>query len=197
LSYHGLASLVFDGFALAVILNDPVLEQKLPLYQNALAEKARLLGFGLGRNHPDVQAIQAQIDTTQAELRQEIDSRREDLLAQLTTAENSLKSMQTGVNASQEKKTSNAQYLQAQDRYMQESKLVEAAKSKLAKETMEHTTPQNPDMIRGLAEQALSPSRPNILLNMSLGVIAGLVLVASQRSGVPQLQQTRKAGGNR
>jgi polysaccharide biosynthesis transport protein len=161
---------------LPVILNDPSLEQKLPLYQDMLAEKARLLSHGLGSNHPDVQAIQAQIDTTQAQLRQEIDSRREGLLAQLITAENALKSMQTSVKASQEKKTANAQYLEAQDRYTQESKLLEAAKSKLAKETMEHTAPQNPDMIRGLAERAVIPSRPNILLNMSLGVIAALVL---------------------
>jgi polysaccharide biosynthesis transport protein len=161
---------------LPVILNDPSLEQKLPLYQDTLAEKARLLSHGLGSNHPDVQAVQAQIETTQAQLRQEIDSRREGLLAQLTTAENSLKSMQTSVEASQEKKPANPQYLEAQDRYMEESKLLEAAKSKLTKETMERTTPQNPDMIRGLAERALIPSRPNVFLNMSLGVIAGLVL---------------------
>ncbi|MBV8279600.1 MAG: polysaccharide biosynthesis tyrosine autokinase [Verrucomicrobia bacterium] len=165
---------------LPLILGDPSLEQKLPLYQDALAEKARLLSHGLGSNHPDVQAIQAQIDTTQAELVQEIDSRREGLLAQLTTAENALKSMQAStrasVEANQEKRTANAQYLEAQDRYTQESKLLEVAKGKLTKETIDHTTSQNPDTIRGLAERAVYPSRPNILLNMFLGAIAGLVL---------------------
>ena len=70
-------------------LNDPVLEQKLPLYQNAVAEKARLLSSGLGHNHPDVGAIQAQIDTIEQQLRQQIASIRKGLVAQLTDAENS------------------------------------------------------------------------------------------------------------
>ena len=34
-------------------LNDPIIEQKLPVYQTAQVEKARLLNSGLGNNHPD------------------------------------------------------------------------------------------------------------------------------------------------
>src|SRR6266404_2773508 len=43
-------------------LKDPIIEAKLPIYQTAQAEKAKLLSSGLGSNHPDVKALQAQID---------------------------------------------------------------------------------------------------------------------------------------
>jgi uncharacterized protein involved in exopolysaccharide biosynthesis len=41
---------------------------KLPVYQAAQAEKARLLNAGLGPNHPQVRALQAQIDTIGGQL---------------------------------------------------------------------------------------------------------------------------------
>jgi succinoglycan biosynthesis transport protein ExoP len=161
-------------------LNDPVLEQKLPLYQNAVAEKARLLSSGLGHNHPDVGAIQAQIDTIEQQLRQQIASIRKGLVAQLTSAENSLKSMQSNLSASQtepqEKKTAGAQYLDAKYRYLQARKLLDPAKAKLNSETMERTMPLKPAMIRDPAEAALKPSWPRVFLNLFLGGIAGLVL---------------------
>ena len=161
-------------------LNDPIIEQKLPLYQSAVAEKAKLLNSGLGRNHPDVKAIQAQIDTIEQQLRQQIDSLRKGMVTQLAIAENSLKSMEgnltTSQNAQQEMKTASAQYLDAKYRYLQERKLLEEAKTRLSSETMERTMPQKPATIRDPAEAPSFPSRPKILLNLFLGAVAGLVL---------------------
>jgi succinoglycan biosynthesis transport protein ExoP len=161
-------------------LNDPILEQKLPLYQSAVAEKAKLLNSGLGRNHPDVKAIQAQIDTIEQQLRQQIDSLRKGMVTQLTIAENSLKAMEGNLTSSQtaqqEKKTASAQYLDAKYRYLQERKLLESAKTRLSSETMERTMPQKPATIRDPAEPPTLPSRPKVILNLFLGVVAGMVL---------------------
>jgi len=161
-------------------LNDPILEQKLPLYQNAVAEKAKLLNSGLGHNHPDVKAIQAQIDTIEHQLRQQIDSVRRGLVAQVAIGQNSLQSMEQNLAnsqvAQQEKKTASAQYLDAKYRYLQERKLLEQAKTRLSSETMERTMPQKPAAIRDQAEPASKPSRPKVGLNMILGVLAGIVL---------------------
>jgi capsular exopolysaccharide synthesis family protein len=161
-------------------LNDPIVEEKLPVYQTAVSEKARLLSSGLGHNHPDVKAIQAQIDTIEQQLRQQIDSIRKGMLTQLAIAENSLKSMEgnltTSQNAQQEKKTASAQYLDAKYRYLQERKLLETAKTRLSSETMERTMPQTPATIRDHAEPPTFPSRPKVILNLFLGVVAGLVL---------------------
>src|SRR5262249_40238141 len=133
-------------------LNDPIIEQKLPAYQTAQAEKARMLNSGLGRNHPDVKAIQAQIDLLQQQLSQKIDSIRKGLTTELEIAKSSLQAMQSNLgltqNRQEEKKTASVQYLDAKYRYIQERKLLEAAKTRLNSETMERTMPQQSAMIR-------------------------------------------------
>jgi capsular exopolysaccharide synthesis family protein len=161
-------------------LNDPIIEQKLPLYQTAQAEKARLLNSGLGKNHPDVKAQQAQIDVLERQLSEQIDSIRQGLEAQLKIAENSLKAMQENLASTQEqqqqKKTASVQYMDAKYRYVQERKLLEAAKTRLNTESMEHTMPQQSAAIRDRAEPALLPSRPKVLLNLVLSAFVGVAL---------------------
>ena len=161
-------------------LNDPIIEQKLPVYQTDEAEKARLLNSGLGRNHPDVKAIQAQIDVLERQLSQQIDSIQKGLEAQLAIAEESLKTMQNNLSATQEvqqqKKTASVQYLNAKYRYIEERRLLEEAKTRLNTEEMERTMPQQSAAIRDQAEPALFPSRPKAFLNLLLGSLAGLVL---------------------
>jgi len=161
-------------------LNDPIIEQKLPVYQTALADKARMLNSGLGVNHPDVKAAQAQIDTIEGQLRKQIDSIRKGLATQLAIAEDSLKAMESNLTNSQTeqqtKKTASARYLDAKYKYIEERKLLEAAKSRLSSESMERTMPRNAAFVRDPAEPALFPSKPNVSLNMALGVAAGLVL---------------------
>ena len=68
-------------------LNDPIIQANLPAYQTALVEKEKLLNSGLGPNHPQVKALQAQIDTIGAQLRQQMDSLRKGLRTQLAIAE--------------------------------------------------------------------------------------------------------------
>ena len=161
-------------------LNDPIIEQKLPVYQSAQADKARMLNSGLGVNHPDVKAVQAEIDTIEGQLRKQIDSMRKGLATQLAIAEDSLKAIESNLTNSQTeqqtKKTASARYLDAKYKYIEERKLLETAKSRLSSESMERTMPRNAAFVRDLAEPALFPSKPNVTLNMTLGVAAGLVL---------------------
>ncbi len=141
-------------------LNDPILEQKLPLYQSAIAEKARLLNSGLGQDDPEVKAIQTQVDAIDQQLRQQIDSLRKDTVTQLAIAE----------------KTASARYLDARYRYLQERKLLDTAKTRLSSETTERTMPQKPATIQDPAEPSAFPMRPKILFNLLLGTVAGLLL---------------------
>ena len=161
-------------------LNDPIIEQKLPIYQSAQAEKARLLSSGLGKNHPDVKAQQAQIDVLEQQLSQQIDSILTGLQTQLEIAQNSLKAIQGNLTSTQDqqqqKKTASVQYLDAKYRYIQERKLLEGAKTRLNTELMERTMPQQSAAIRDRAEPALFPSKPKVLLNLILGGFAGIAL---------------------
>jgi succinoglycan biosynthesis transport protein ExoP len=161
-------------------LNDPIIEQKLPIYQSAQAEKARLLSSGLGKNHPDVKAQQAQIDVLEQQLSQQIDSILKGLQTQLEIAQNSFKAIQGNLTSTQDqqqqKKTASVQYLDAKYRYIQERKLLEGAKTRLNTELMERTMPQQSAAIRDRAEPALFPSRPKVLLNLMLAGCAGIAL---------------------
>jgi capsular exopolysaccharide synthesis family protein len=160
-------------------LNDPIIEQKLPVYQTAQAEKARLLNSGLGKNHPDVKAQQAQMDVIEGQLSQQIDSILKGLKTQLEIAQNSLKAMQENLaltqDQQQQKKTASVRYIDAKYHYVQERKLLEEAKTRLNTESMELAMPQRSAAMRDRAEPALFPSRPKVLLNLVLGAIAGII----------------------
>ena len=164
-------------------LNDPIIAAKLPVYQSAQAEKARLLNAGLGPNHPDVRALQAQIDTIAGQLQQQIDSIRRGLTTQLAISQDSLKGMEANLQSSQTEqqtmKTASAQYVDAKYKYIQERKLLESAKTRLSTESMERTMPQRPAFVRDLAEPALFPSKPSVAKNTLLGIFAGMVLSVS------------------
>ena len=161
-------------------LNDPLIQTKLPLYESALVEKQKLLNSGLGPNHPDVKALNAQIKTIAAQLREQMVSLRKAIQTQLAIAEQSLKGMQVNLDASQveqqESKTSSAKYLNAKYKYIQERKVLEMAKARLSTESMELRMPQRAAFIRESAEPPLLPSKPKVKINMLLGIAAGIIL---------------------
>jgi polysaccharide biosynthesis transport protein len=161
-------------------LNDPVLEQKLPLYQNAVAEKSRLLSSGLGHNHPDVRAIQGQIDAIEEQVRQEIANIRKGLVTQLATAEGTLNPLLMNAVANppeQKRKQANAQYLEAKQRYDQARQAAEESKARLNAATTDSTKLPKPATISEPAKVVPAPSRPNTLY-LLLGAVAGLLLGA-------------------
>jgi polysaccharide biosynthesis transport protein len=138
-------------------LNDPVLEQKLPLYQNALVEKGRLLSAGLGRGHPDVRAIQGQIDTIEEQIHQEVAYTRKWLSAQLASAQENLATIETNLSANQngqKRKEANAQYLETKQRYDLAQTALATAKGKLKAITTETANQPKPAVMSKLATTA-------------------------------------------
>ena len=161
-------------------LNDPVLEQKLPLYQNAVTEKTRLLSSGLGHNHPDVRAVQGQIDAIEEQVRQEISNIRKGLVTQLAAAEGILNTslMNLATNPPEQKrKQANAQYLDAKQRYDEARQALEAAKTRLNTATAESSKLPKPALILEAAKVAPAPSQPKTTY-LLWGALAGLVLGA-------------------
>jgi len=161
-------------------LNDPVLEQKLPLYQNAVTEKTRLLSSGLGHNHPDVRAVQGQIDAIEEQVRQEIGNIRKGLVTQLAAAEGTLNTslMSLVTNPPEQKrKEANAQYLDAKQRYDEAQQALEGAKTRLNTATAESSQRPKPARILEEAKVAPAPSQPKTTY-LLWGALAGLVLGA-------------------
>jgi polysaccharide biosynthesis transport protein len=162
-------------------LNDPVLEQKLPLYQNALVEKGRLLSAGLGHNHPDVRTIQGQIDAIEEQIHQEIASIRKGLSAQLATAQESLVTIETDLSANQngqKRKEANAQYFETKQRYDLVQAALVTAKTNLQSVISEVTKQPKPVVMRQLATTASRTGSISNSLILAIGAALGLLVGA-------------------
>jgi capsular exopolysaccharide synthesis family protein len=162
-------------------LNDPILEQKLSLYRNAIVEKGRLLSSGLGRNHPEVRTIQAQIDTIEEQIRQEITNIRKQLSTQLATTQTALTNIETNLQANrtdQKRKEANAQYLETKQRYDLAQEALATAKAKLKSATIETAKQPKPAAISKLATTAWRTGGISNSLILSVGAAMGLLLGA-------------------
>jgi capsular exopolysaccharide synthesis family protein len=161
-------------------LNDPVLEQKLPLYQNAVTEKTRLLSSGLGHNHPDVRAVQGQIDAIEEQVRQEISNIRKGLVTQLGAAEGTLNTFLLNLVTNppeQKRKEANAQYLDAKQQYDEARQELDGATTRLNTATTESRQRPKPALVLEAAKVAPAPSQPKTIYVL-WGALAGLVLGA-------------------
>jgi len=161
-------------------VDDDTIKQILPLYQEARSEQARLLEGGYGKNHPNVKAQTAKMDAYMDQLKSQIVSLRAALEVQLTIEEESLKSLEEKLDESrteqQQGRTKSASYYEAKNDYIQSKKVLEAAETRFRTEMMQRSMPLNPAVIWERAEEAESPSRPRIFLNIALGVFFGVVL---------------------
>jgi capsular exopolysaccharide synthesis family protein len=163
----------------ALEIQDPTILQVLPLFQAAASEEAGLLNSGLGPNHPTVRSLRAKKDEMEQQLRAQIAVLRRTLEANLKIAEDSLQRLENQLSQSrssqQEGKTRSAVYNAAKTNFINARKILEAAETRLATQTMERSMPQNPAIIWERAEISTIPSRPRVMLNLALGAIVGLV----------------------
>jgi polysaccharide biosynthesis transport protein len=158
---------------------DNTIAQTLPLYQESSSEEARLLNSGLGPNHPTVRSLRAKKDVMQTQLRDQISVLRGTLEANLKIAEDSLASLEKRLDEArtyqQQTKEKSSSYYQAKNNYVQNKRVLEAVETRLSTERMQRSMPQEPVTIWEYAEVSDFPAEPRVLLNMALGVMAGLV----------------------
>ncbi len=110
-------------------------------------------------------------------LNQQIQILRRTMASQLQIAEEGLKALQAKLDAKSAEqrstKTKSAVYYEAKNNYIQAKKLLEAAEGRLLTEELERKMPTRPVTIWERAEIADYPSKPNIWLNMGLGLVVG------------------------
>jgi len=163
----------------ALELSDATISQTLPQYQEAISEEARMLKSGLGPNHPNVQSLRAKKDAMWTQLQSQIQVLRKTLEANAKIAEESLKNLEKRLedarNLQQDSKTRSVTYYDAKNNFIQAKRLLEVAETRLQTETMQRTMPQQPVTIWERAEISDIPAKPNVWLNMALGVVVGLV----------------------
>ncbi len=161
-------------------VDDQTIQAILPLYQQSAAELARLRQSGYGKNHPIVQAHEAQVNSFSTQLAEQITSLRSALEAKLTIEEEALKNLEEQLvksRASQQKdRTNAASYYEAKNDYIQSRRVLEAAETRFRTEQMQRSMPLNPAIIWEKASRAEFPSRPRVALNIALGIFFGIVL---------------------
>lgn len=161
-------------------IDDPIIMQIWPEYQQAVAEEVRLLNAGLGANHPTIRSLRAKKEERYGQLVEQVRAYRASLESSLAIAESRLDALDrslTGARGEQEDSRLVAvEYTEAKNRYIQSKRLLEAAQVRLSSEALQLTMPQSPAIVWEQAEPINSPVRPNILLNMLIGIVGGLVL---------------------
>ena len=161
-------------------IEDQTVATILPQYQEISSELARALQSGLGARHPNILSLQAKKSTYEQQLSEQINSIRRTLVANLQITERSMAKMEEDLEKSRldqrEAKTRGSEYGRAKNNYIQAKKVLEAAELRLSTETMQRSMPMSPARIWEKAEPASAPSKPQVLLNMALAVIVGLIL---------------------
>jgi capsular exopolysaccharide synthesis family protein len=160
-------------------IEDPTVSKVLPLYQDAVAEEARMLNSGLGENHPRVRALRAQKEVYTKQLSDQLSAMRNAQATKLKVAQETLGALESKLKGSQGEqqvaKTLSAMYIEAKNKYIQAKKVLEAAETRLVTETMQGGISFTSAKIWEKAEPSAIPAKPNVPAYMALAVLTGLL----------------------
>jgi capsular exopolysaccharide synthesis family protein len=161
-------------------VQDPTMLKILPNYQDALAQEALLLNSGLGENHPKVKSIRAARQVYTRQLEQQIGIVREGLERNLRTAQGNrdeLRKRLEQINTKQlQNKNLSANYTRAKNAYIKERALFDGVRTRAQTQTMELAMPRFAVSVKQVAEPPSYPARPRVGLNLTLGMLVGLVI---------------------
>ena len=161
-------------------VQDPTLQKILPNYQDAVAQEALLLNSGLGENHPKVKSLRAARQVYTRQLEQQVASIRQGLERNLRTAQGARDEMRKHLdqinNKQLQTKTLGANYTRAKNAYIKEKTLLDGVRTRAQTQTMEMAMPRFAVSIKQVAEPPSAPARPRVGLNLTLGMLVGLVI---------------------
>src|SRR5438874_931118 len=149
-------------------------------YQDALAQEALLLNSGLGENHPKVKSLRAARQVYTRQLEQQIGIIREGLERNLKSAQGTrdeLRKRLEQINNKQlQTKNLSASYARAKNAYIKEKTLLDGVRTRAQTQTMEMAMPRFAVSVKQVAEPPSYPARPRVGLNLTLGMLVGLVI---------------------
>lgn len=161
-------------------VQDPTIQKILPNYQEAVAQEALLLNSGLGENHPKVKSLRAARQVYTHQLEQQIGIIREGLERNLKTAQGAREALGKRLDQINEKqlqtKNLSANYTRAKNNYIKEKTLLDGVRNRAQTQTMELAMPRFAVSVKQVAEPQSYPARPRVGLNLTLGMLVGLVI---------------------
>lgn len=161
-------------------VQDPTVQKILPNYQDTVAQEALLLNSGLGENHPKVKSLRAARQVYTHQLEQQIGIIRQGLERNLKTVQGTrdeLRNRLEQINAKQlQTKNLSANYARAKNAYIKEKTLLDGVRTRAQTQTMEMAMPRFAVSVKQVAEPPAYPARPRVGLNLTLGMLVGLVI---------------------
>jgi capsular exopolysaccharide synthesis family protein len=153
------------------------------LYPQFLEAKRTLEGMmsseGLGERHPRVLAQRSVIDNMQKDLDHAVANLRGVLKAKLDLAKETLKRMGERKNSTKsdaiKQSIASASFEDAKKEFEQQQRILETLKTKAITEGIESTVTQKPTIIHESPTESTIPVSPNIVINLSVGGVLGLV----------------------
>lgn len=161
-------------------VQDPTVQKILPNYQDTVAQEALLLNSGLAENHPKVKSTRAARQVYTHQLEQQVGIIRQGLERNLKTAQGTrdeLRKRLEQINAKQlQTKNLSASYARAKNAYIKEKTLLDGLRTRAQTQTMEMAMPRFAVSVKQVAEPPAYPARPRVGLNLTLGMLVGLVI---------------------
>ncbi len=161
-------------------VQDPTVQKILPNYQDTVAQEALLLNSGLAENHPRVKSIRAARQVYTHQLEQQVAIIRQGLERNLKTAQGTrdeLRKRLEQINSKQlQTKNLSANYARAKNAYIKEKTLLDGVRTRAQTQTMEMAMPRFAVSVKQVAEPPAYPARPRVGLNLTLGMLVGLVI---------------------
>ena len=160
-------------------IEDQTLSKVLPVYQDSVAEEARLLNSGLGQKHPRLVALRATKEVYSTQLKDAVSALLGSLDTKLKIAQATLDELQKKLSASeqlyQKAKTQSKEYIEAKSAYIQAKNVLQGAEMRLSTEKIQQQMTTYPATVWEKAEPAIAPSKPNVPAYMALAVLIGLI----------------------
>ena len=161
-------------------IDDPTVTKVLPLYQDSVAEEAKLLNSGLGENHPRLKALRAEKDVYSRQLDEQLQALRQAQSRKLILAQNTLGALEGALKDSranfQGVRTKSATYTESKNKYLSAKKVLEGSETRYFTERMQQNISTFPAQIWQKAEEASFPSEPKIWLYLTAAALLGLGL---------------------
>ena len=159
--------------ALALDVADLTVRELYPQYLVEQKDEQRLLNGGLGRKHPKVLAIQAQLAKTRELLKNSVKSIHDSLQTKLEIAEGSLSKIEELRDGRKEdamsERESHVAYAEAKNEYSRQRLVLDTMRERLVTAEIDRKMTTTPIRIHEYAEANPVPAKPNVMLNLILG----------------------------
>jgi polysaccharide biosynthesis transport protein len=160
-------------------IDNDTIKKLNPTYQDLLLQKQAKISAGLGTKHPTIKALAANLEQTRQLLLSAAEDYRKNLSFRLTTAEKQYdqaeKMNQEAKKKSIDSQAESQELLAAKREWEILADETTKLKGTKAQKEIDRNMTKNPVTVYQKAEPEMRPYKPNVVLNLSLGAIVGLM----------------------